>query len=189
MTQRTKFLLMVALFILPTIASFVVFYFFPPDKSSNYGELVKPIVVLPAQSLSRLDVPGAITDGLRGKWLLITRDSGLCEDACRKKLYAMRQARQILGREQERVVRVVLVDDDVVPSVKLQADFEGTLWISAKALSWTALMPRNAADDSGRNGIFAVDTLGNVFMRYSPDPDIKKLANDIKRVLKASQIG
>ncbi|MBL8522939.1 MAG: hypothetical protein JNN20_04560 [Betaproteobacteria bacterium] len=190
MTQRTKFLFLIAIFTLPTIASFVVFYFFPPDRSSNYGELVRPIVTLPALPLSRMDGRAdVIADGLRGKWLIVTRDSGLCEDVCRKKLYAMRQARQILGREQDRLIRVVLVDDNVVPSEKLQAEFEGTLWLSAKALTWTSLMPNDKGDSSGRASIFAVDTLGNVFMRYSSDPDIKRMSNDLKRVLKASQIG
>lgn len=190
MSQRAKFLLLIAIFTLPTIASFVVFYFFPPDKSNNYGELVRPVVVLPAVPLSRLEgQAGVITDGLRGKWLLVTRDSGLCEDACRKKLYAMRQARQILGREQDRLLRVVLVDDDVVPSDKLQAEFEGTLWLSAKNLPWISLMPGEKEVTSARSSIFAVDTLGNLFMRYSSDPDIKRLSNDLKRVLKASQIG
>lgn len=190
MSQRTKFLLLIAIFTLPTIASFVVFYFFPPDKSNNYGELVRPVVVLPALPLLRLDgQQGVIADSLRGKWLLVTRDSGLCEDACRKKLYAMRQSRQILGREQDRLLRVVLVDDDVVPSNQLQAEFDGTLWLSAKTLSWTKLIPIDKGDSTGRAAIFAVDTLGNVFMRYSSDPDIKRLSNDLKRVLKASQIG
>jgi len=189
MTQRTKFLLLVAIFILPTAASFVVFYFFPPDRSSNYGELIKPVVSLPVLPLPRLDNSSQIADGIRGKWLLVTRDSGKCEEVCQKKLYAMKQSRQILGREQDRVVRVVLVDDDVVPTEKIKGDYDGTVWVSAKTLPWLTLIPPARGDDIGRNSIYGVDTLGNVFIRYSADPDIKRMANDLKRVLKASQIG
>jgi hypothetical protein len=190
MTQRTKFLLLVALFILPTIASFIAFYFFPPGKTTNYGTLISPVVVLSQVPLVRLDAgKEPIDPGLRGKWLLLTRDSGLCEAACQKKLYVMRQGRLILGREQERVLRVVLVDDDVPPSAALQAAYEGTIWISAKSLPWLAALPVATNDDTGRNSIYAVDTLGNIFMRYPVDPDIKKFSNDLQRVLKASQIG
>ncbi len=190
MTQRTKFLLLVALFVVPTIASFVAFYFFPPSKTTNYGTLISPVVVLPQAPLVRLDAgKEPITPSLRGKWLMITRDSGLCEAACQKKLYAMRQARLILGRDQGRVLRVVLVDDDVPPALSLQSTYEGTIWISAKSQPWPVTLPVSLDDVSGRDSIYAVDTLGNIFMRYTADPDIKRLSNDIQRVLKASQIG
>ena len=190
MTQRTKLLLLVAVFIVPTFASFIAFYFFPPGKTTNYGALVSPVVVLPPVPLVRLDAgKEPITLSLRGKWLMVTRDSGHCEAACQKKLYAMRQARLILGREQNRVLRVVLVDDDVPPSAQLQNAYEGTIWISAKALSWLAVLPAAPNDESGRSSIYATDTLGNIFMRYTADPDIKRFSNDMQRVLKASQIG
>ena len=190
MNQRTKFLLLVALFVVPTIASFTAFYFFPPSRTTNYGTLISPVVALPQVPLVRLDAgKELITGGLRGKWLMVTRDSGLCEAACQKKLYTMRQARLILGREQDRVQRIVLVDDDVLPSAELQSSYEGTIWISARSLSWLAALPAAPDDASGRGSIYAVDTLGNVFMRYAADPDIKRFSNDIQRVLKASQIG
>lgn len=190
MTPRAKFLLLVALFVLPTIASFIVFYFFPPTKATNYGTLISPVVNLQQAALVRLD-QGAepVTPGLRGKWLMITRDSGLCEAACQKKLYAMRQARLILGRDQDRVLRVVLVDDDVPPNSSLQSTYEGTIWISAKSQPWLAALPAPSDAMSGRSFIYAADTMGNIFMRYSADPDIKRFSNDIQRVLKASQIG
>lgn len=189
MSQRTKFLLLIAVFLLPTIASFVVFYYFPPEKSGNYGELVSPVITLPPVALSRLDGDKRFErDGLRGKWLLVTRDSGSCEEACRGKLFAMRQARLILGRDQDRLLVVVLVDDDVVPSPQLQKEYEGALWIAARASPWLTLLPPDAGP-AGRAGIFGVDPLGNLFIRYSADPDIKKMSRDLQRVLKASQIG
>ena len=190
MNPRTKFLLLVALFIVPTIASFIAFYFFPPTRTTNYGTLILPVVLLPEVPLARLDTGReVIAAGLRGKWLMVTRDSGLCEEGCQKKLYAMRQARLILGRDQDRVQRVVLLDDDVPPSAELQSTYEGTIWISAKSHPWLAALPVASEDVSGRSSIYAVDTMGNVFMRYAADPDIKRFSNDFQRVLKASQIG
>jgi hypothetical protein len=190
MTQRTKLLLLIALFTVPTIASFTAFYFFPPSKTTNYGTLISPVFNLPQVPLVRLDAGRApVTAGLRGKWLIVTRDSGLCEAACQTKLFAMRQARLILGRDQDRVSRIVLVDDDVTPSAQLQNSYDGTIWISAKSHSWMAGLPVGDSDRSGRESIYAVDPLGNVFMRYGADPDIKRLSIDLQRVLKASQIG
>jgi hypothetical protein len=189
-TQRTKLLSLIALFLLPTIASFIAFHYFPPSNTSNYGALISPVIVLQQTPVVRLDAgKEPIADSFRGKWLMITRDSGLCEGACQKKLHAMRQARLILGRDQDRVLRIVLVDDDIPPSLPLQNTYEGTVWISAKSLPWLAALPVLPDDKTGRGSIYAADTLGNIFMRYSADPDIKRLSNDIQRVLKASQIG
>ena len=95
MRPRTKLVLMMALFAMPTLASFAAFYWFPPTKTSNYGELISPVINLPPVPLSILDgtdaAQGAGEQGLRGKWLIITRDSGACGAACEQKLFAMRQ--------------------------------------------------------------------------------------------------
>ena len=83
MSPRMKLLLMMGLFALPTLASFAAFYWFPPTKTSNYGELISPVINLPALPLSVLDGAdakrGEGEQGLRGKWLIVTRDSGGCE--------------------------------------------------------------------------------------------------------------
>ena len=186
-SPRTKFVLLLGMFTVPTLASFIAFYFFPPANTSNYGELISPVIALPEAPQQRLDAgPPQQPPSLRGKWLMLTKDSGACEAACRKKLYAMRQARLILGREQDRVLRVVLVDDGVAPSAQLQAEFPGVAWIAA---SWLPLLPAAPAGSPGRDAIYAVDTMGNLFMRYGADADIRRLSKDFQRVLKASQIG
>ncbi len=198
MTPRTKFVMIFLLFSVPFIASTITFLVWKPTITNNYGELIVPVVPLPETKLHQVEstpptssaVSSADTEliekSLRGKWLMLTRDSGVCEEACRKKLYAMRQARLSLGREQDRVLRVILVDDDMAPSAALAREFAGTIWISAKASPWLKLLPAPA---DSRNHLYGVDTLGNVFMRYSGDPDIKRMMQDFKQVLKASQIG
>ena len=188
MTPRVKFVLLLLIFLVPTVASFIAYYFFPPTKTDNYGTLLSPTITLPQVSIMTIDpkTPGA-ADGLRGKWLLLTRDSGTCAEACRKKLYAMRQARLILGREQDRVQVVVLIDDDVPPSAELQREYAATIWVMAASSPWLSSL--TAASGSARESIYAADTLGNVFMRYVAEPDIKRMSRDLLRVLKASQIG
>ena len=188
MTPRVKFVLLLLIFLVPTVASFIAYYFFPPTKTDNYGTLLSPVITLPQVSLMTTDPTTlGVADGLRGKWLLLTRDSGTCVEACRKKLYAMHQARLILGREQDRVRVVVLIDDNVPPLAELQREYAGTVWVMAKSSPWSNLVPAPTGTESG--SIYAVDTLGNVFMRYTAAPDIKSMSRDLLRVLKASQIG
>ncbi len=198
MTPRTKFVMIFLLFSVPFVASTITFLIWKPSVTNNYGELIAPVISLPETKLLAAEVippiGGAVSSinkeliekSLRGKWLMLTRDSGACEEACRKKLYAMRQARLSLGREQDRVLRVILVDDDIAPSAGLGQEFAGTIWISAKTSPWLQLLP---APTDSRNHLYGVDTLGNIFMRYPADPDIKRMMQDFKQVLKASQIG
>ena len=82
---------------------------------------------------------------------------------------------------------VVLIDDNVPPSAELQREYAGTVWVMAKSSPWSNFVPVPTGTESG--SIYAVDTLGNVFMRYTAEPDIKRMSRDLLRVLKASQIG
>jgi hypothetical protein len=75
-------------------------------------------------------------------------------------------------------------------------EYAGTVWVAAKSNDWIAkLVTANASasvpptDTSAHSAIYGVDTLGNAFIRYGADVDIKKMAADFRRVLKASQIG
>jgi cytochrome oxidase Cu insertion factor (SCO1/SenC/PrrC family) len=190
LSPRAKLLALMAIFILPTVASFVVFHFFPPSDTGNYGRLIVPVIALPAVEHRRLDPSSqAAVDALRGKWLVVTFDRAACEAGCRQKLVLMRQTRLMLGREQDRVVRVVLADSNEAPPAEVVREFSGTVWIGARDSPWAAALPKGAADPHDR--IYLVDPLGNAFMVYDDAARLEpaKFLKDLKRVLKASQIG
>ena len=197
-SHQKKLLAICAVFTIPLVAAAVTFFVLPPAKSMNYGELVAPVIALP-EAPTALAVTADFSDakqvnidrGLRGKWLLVTQDTSDCAERCQKKLYAMRQARTIIGREQDRVMRVVLLTDSGTPSAELQAAYKGTVWVKAKDHAWVlALAKLNAADLSKTTSeIYGVDTVGNLFIRYAYDADIKRIVKDFSRVMKASQIG
>lgn len=194
MSPRAKLATMMVIFAVPTLASFAAFYWFPPSKTSNYGELIAPAIPLPQLPSTMVDGSDAREEvrrqGLRGKWLFVTRESGACDALCEKKLFAMRQTRLIVGREMDRVVRVVLVDDDATPREEIVKRYQGTAWISKVPATLFSTLPVPPGDRSkGRAFFYAIDPLGNVFMRYGIDADGKLIAKDLQRVLKASQIG
>ena len=193
-SPRTKFVLMFILFAMPITGSYLMFFFWKPKVTNNFGELISPVVQLSAERFTALDAKdaptGAAVTGMRGKWLIVMRNGGACEATCLKKLYTMRQARLLVGKELDRVARVMLIDDDVAPSPQMLADYAGTAFVSAKTSTWLTKLPRKADDATNGHGyIYAVDPMGNLFMRYQADGDIKELAADLRRVLKASQLG
>ena len=198
MNHRVKLVAICAVFTVPLIAAAVAFFLLPPAKSMNYGALVQPVIALPEVPAS-LAFAGDFGDGkqvnidrgLRGKWLMVMQDTSACAERCQKKLYAMRQARTIIGREQDRLMRVVLLTDDSQPSAELHAAYKGTVWVKAKDHAWTAALTKLNADNPQKSSdeIYGVDTLGNLFIRYQHDADIKLIVRDFNRVMKASQIG
>jgi hypothetical protein len=169
----------------PVVASYVAYYGLKPTGRLNYGELLE---ALPASEIAGTQVEGAPfrLSTYRGKWVLLTADEGACEDACRRKLYATRQARTIQGREQERVVRVWLQRSDAPPpATALLSQHPGLVAARIDPAHWPALQ---GAGDTVQN-IFMIDPLGNLILRYPADPDIKRMAKDLERLLRASRIG
>jgi hypothetical protein len=94
----------------------------------------------------------------------------------------MRQARTMQGREMERVERVWLVSDDGVPAAALLAEHPDLAVVRSAGNGL-------AAFGAGGDRIYLLDPLGNLVLAYPRDPDIKGLAKDLSRVLKASRIG
>ncbi len=86
------------------------------------------------------------------------------------------------GKEQDRIVRVLLVPDGEVPGAALLAQHPG-LVVARVAPAAQAALPE------GGTGIYLVDPLGNLVLRYPADPDIKGVSKDLVRLLKASGIG
>jgi len=178
---RLTLLLIAAVCLAPIVASYTVYYLFPREPAVNYGTLL-PAAPAPAITGTTPDgSPFAVAD-LRGRWALVIGSAGACEAACARLLYATRQARTMQGREQDRVARVLLVADGAPLSQELLAQHPG-LVIARVAPAALAALP------GGPAGVYIVDPLGNLVLRYPDDPDIKRLAGDLSRLLRASRIG
>lgn len=132
--------------------------------SGNYGELIPP---RPA---------GGALATLKGKWVLVTFDAAACNSACEKKLYVVRQVRRALGQDADRVERLWVVTDSAKPKPELLAAIEGTHVMSGNL------------DFNGDN-IYLVDPLGNLMMRFPPDPDPSMIIKDLRRLMKYSGFG
>lgn len=176
--------LIVALAAAPVAASYLLYYFWPPARTVNYGELIEP------QQLP--DVPLALADGspfrlsqLRGRWVLVSLDAGQCDALCDRKLLYMRQLRLTQGKERERVERVWLILDGIPPRAGAIEPYAGTWMVRADA-ALAGLFP---APGKPSDHIYLVDPLGNVMMRFPRDPEPRSMIKDLQRLLKASQVG
>lgn len=176
---------MLALTVAPIAASYLIYYFWPPSGTINYGELIEPRR-LPDARLALADGTPFRLSSLRGKWVLVMVDSGACDAYCEKKLYYMRQVRLAQGKEMERIERAFLVNDAAAMAPARLAPYAGTLLIGAAGNDLLGLFPARGGASSH---IYLIDPLGNLMLRYPQDPDPGRMIKDLKRLLKASRIG
>lgn len=183
--SRASLWLIIALAVAPVAASYFVFYFWPPERTVNYGELLEPRP-LPDPELALAGGTPFRLSQLRGKWILVSVDSGSCDVNCDRKLLYMRQLRLTQGKDMERVERVWLISDDVVPGAEALAPYRGTWPVRTAGSGLPKLFP---APSAASDHIYVIDPLGNLMMRFPRDPDPRGMMRDLQRLLKASRVG
>lgn len=182
--NRRTLILLALVLLAPFVASYTLFFWNVRPDTVNYGELleVKPLT---GSASNEIDNTIFRMRDLRGKWVLLSVDSGKCDEQCQKKLYYMRQVRTVQNTEMDRVERLWLIDDGETPSPEIINDFKGTWIINAKD---SDLLKEIPAKMSLRDHIYVIDPIANLMMRFPKDPDPAKMAKDIKRLLKVSQL-
>jgi len=172
-SKSTKLFAILAVCAAPIVFGTLAYVFrWTPGGSANYGELIPP------QTLA-----AAPFDALRGKWLLVTFDASACDARCERKLYYMRQIRKAQGKDQDRVERLWLLTDSGTPRPDVVGAMEGTPTVRASA-SLAKQFPGVPSEH-----IYVVDPLGNLMLRFPPEPDPSKMLKDVQRLLKYSRIG
>ncbi len=174
----------IAVCTLPVIASYTTFYFWQPEDSVNYGELIPP-TPLPEATLAAPAGQAALErDAMNGRWTLVYAGPASCDETCQQALYATRQTRLAQGKEMDRVSRLWLVTDNGTPSAELLATHR-ELRVAHADPAWLARLP---GSEQGTH-FYLVDPLGNVMMRFPQQPEIKLVIKDLQRLLKYSQLG
>ncbi len=178
---RRTLVLIALVALAPFIASYAAYYFFRPDASLNYGTLLPTQPAAEIQGTTASGAPFRLTE-LRGRWALIVTGDGRCDAACDAMLYATRQARPMQNREQDRIVRVLVVGTAVPPDPAITHAHPGLIVVRRAPAGSSAGMPDLVS-------VLLVDPLGNQVLRYREPVDAKGLARDLTRLLKASRIG
>ncbi|MBY4896552.1 cytochrome C oxidase subunit I [Cupriavidus sp. AU9028] len=190
---RIQMLLLLLVCASPVIASYLTFYVFrPAGGTANYGTLIEPQRPLPAASVRDEQGRTVPLADFRGKWLLISTDRASCDEACARKLFTMRQIRAGQGRERERIVPVWLVSGDGAVDPRLTAAYNepyaGVRFLRADRDVLRGWLPAGEGQPI-EAGLYLVDPLGNLMMRFPADPDPRKVHSDLNRLLKYSRIG
>lgn len=179
--NKRLLVLLAAIAFAPIALSYLAYYVVPRDARVNYGTLLAttaaPSIAGTRQDGTRFDIAD-----LRGRWVMLYAAPGDCRADCADALYASRQARTIQNTERERVARVWLITGGPAPSDALLAEHPDLTVVRMTA-------PQAGALPGGAGRIYLIDPLGNFVLAWPAKPDIKALAKDLGRLLRASGIG
>ncbi|WP_422139422.1 SCO family protein [Endozoicomonas sp. ALC020] len=197
--KKTKSRWQLALVILmPSLAMGLAWYFyffgtqFVPDGRTNKGELLLPPASFQSMTLEKNNEMFDL-QGLEGRWgVLVFGDDACSDQACQEALYQTRQAHLALGRDSDRVVRV-FISSSSNPELnkRLLSEHPDLIWLGSRKESVLKALGKNPGEkrEWPTNGFYIVDPLGNIMMKYQPGQYGGDLLKDLRKLLKASNIG
>ena len=189
---RVKFLGLIGIFLSPFIAGWLALYVFEVRPASgNYGTLVQPIKKLKWPTLETLQGE-TLEAGFGRKWTFLLFAGDSCDELCRNNLFYMRQIRTLLGRDTMRLQNVLITaqqpDDKMM--VYLQ-DFPNLKVIAKNrdADLYNQFYLQGLGEVGSSPRIYLVDPDQNLMMYYPAENDQARVLQDIKKLMKLSQIG
>lgn len=190
--QRLMLVFVVACFVLPLVAAWLLVDRWRPGSSAQHGELLNPAKPFPDLRFDLVDGRPPADAMLGGHWILVYIGSSAgCDAACHTGLYDMRQVRLALGKDMGRVKTVLLLDGMPETGLRQWLAAEHAAMIVGVADASTRSGLTQAFDRPGRAGewMYLLDPLGNLLMRYPADTEPRGLLKDLQRLLKWSKIG
>ena len=188
---RWKMILVMLLCASPVVASYLTYYVIRPEGRRNFGELIEPQRPLPDSLARQTDGKTTHLRALKGQWLLVSivnAGGGPCDAACAHTLYLQRQLHTSLGKERDKVDRVLLLLDDQALEPALRAQLgDVTILNLPQAVVQSWLQP--AKGQVLQDHLYLVDPLGNWMMRFPPQIDLgaaAKVKRDLDRLLRAA---
>lgn len=195
--SQLKLILLLLVFLLPVIAAYVMYKNpqWQPAKTKNYGVLYKPAVSINKFTLRTQDDKAFTLDNLRGKWSLIYIGTGSCDKPCEETLIKARDARWAQGTEATRInyYYLLTVDNFTGDVAKLLKAYPGLIMLHGNAEQRNELIRQfrtnNTVQPGSDNRLYLVDPIGNIVMHYPYGFRHIGLMEDLKYLLKWSQIG
>ena len=176
-------------FVAPVVLAYTIFFLVDVKSFSNHGEILNPIVHIEDFKLedeSNLLIP---KDKLTYKWRLISFLSKDCDEACQTRLYDVRQIHTSLGKNKHRVLRMFVHLEPAGQALNklIEETHPNIIHVYGNEQDIVNAIGNNATITN--NETYIMDPMGNVMMRFTQEQPSKDFLYDLRKLLKASQIG
>jgi len=190
--HRIKFLALIAVFLSPFIGGWLALYVFDVKPSSgNYGALIAPVKRLNWPALETLDGQ-RYEAGFGRKWTLVLFAGDSCKELCRDNLFYMRQMRTLLGRDTLRLQNVLISSAPLSETTRVYLQDFPNLKV-VENYSNDGFYSQFYLEGYGEVGsspkMYLVDPDQNLMMHYPAENDQNRMLEDVKKLMKLSQIG
>jgi len=182
---RIALVVIVALFTAPFIASwYLVFYtdFKKNDIGVQNGSLIHPVIEV--GEIEAIAIGDETKQKLLGKWTLTGLISTGCDADCEKLLYTLRQTRLALGKNLDKVGRLVLTDSDEV--LDYEKEYRGQKVVKDPEEFGRLMNKFREIENFDANDIYLIDPYGFIMMRYDRSINPKGIIKDVERLIKNS---
>lgn len=176
---RRNRIMLVGLFAIAIVPMFGAFWLYESSRSgapwatTNRGELLSPVVSVGDLHLTSAD--GASSMLGSGQWWLVVVSEDGCTSECQTAVHQLRQLHILLGRDASRVKRGFVA--------------LGGTSVDAALAQYPELVRFAGGTAELRPGVYIIDPLGNLVLRYDYQGAGKPVLEDMKQLLKVSHIG
>lgn len=182
-SSKRTMLILATVFIVPVILAKLALEFNWFNKAAtNRGELISPALDMSVLKASSAD----------SKWRLLYLLPADCQASCENAIYSLAQVWTALGKESDRVEALVIATELSDKQQVLSLNEQSTI----RLFTSEQQSVNQVFQDTLTDGIFIVDTLNNVILRYAPQSEQEQavlhsrdILQDMKKLLKLSRIG
>lgn len=177
--NRRVLLGLIAIAAVPLLAAYILYYAQRGDMpwaTTNNGELLAPPLRLDRLGIE--DLAGGRPVSARVWWLLTISDGDCSDKACAGALDQQRRLHTLLNKDMHRVRRGLVFLSAALPDR-----------IAELEQAYPELELMKGHPTPLRPGVFVADPLGNVVLYYQFGQAGPALLDDLKKLLKVSQIG
>lgn len=172
-------------FIIPILVSwYLVFFsdFKKGDGGTQKGELISPVIPLGEPEVFNLK--SKTIESINGKWTLLFFVENECNQLCEDKLYQLRQIRLALGKDRDKVDRL-LVSKNKQQWSQYTNSFNGQKYIDPTSRDYNRLIKKlNDYACLDLKATYLIDPYGFLMMKYPQDDNPMGTIKDIERLIK-----
>ncbi len=159
-------------------------------ESINYGTLVQPVKKLQWPVLESL-AGDRFENGFGRKWTFLLFSREPCSQQCQSNLFYLRQIRTLLGRDTPRLQNLLIItsveDKDLTSFL---VDYPDLVVIeNSSELLYSQFQIMGLEQIGSTPQLYLVDPDNNYMMYYPAEFDHYRVLDDIRKLMKLSQIG